>query len=57
MKTALRFIMEEINMQQYNNQVLTGERALFMTDGARIENCTFEDGESPLKESRNLVHQ
>lgn len=41
-------------MQQYNNQVLTGERALFMTDGARIENCTFEDGESPLKESRNL---
>ena len=31
-----------------------GERALFKSDGLKIENSVFEDGESPLKESRNI---
>lgn len=33
---------------------LTGERALFKTDNANIEECLFDDGESPLKESKNF---
>lgn len=37
-----------------NQQHLTGERALFKSDGLIIKNSVFEDGESPLKESRNL---
>lgn len=37
------------------NQDFTGERALFMTKDATIENVLFHDGESPLKESDNLV--
>lgn len=32
----------------------TGERALFQARRLRIEECTFEDGESPLKESSCL---
>ena len=32
----------------------TGERALFMTHNAIIENVFFHDGESPLKESSDL---
>ena len=34
---------------------LSGERALFKTRDAEILHCTFHDGESPLKESKNLV--
>lgn len=37
------------------NQDFTGERALFMTDNAYLENVLFHDGESPLKESSNLL--
>ena len=37
------------------NQDFTGERALFMTNDALIENVLFHDGESPLKESNNLT--
>ena len=37
------------------NQDFTGERALFMTNNALIENVLFHDGESPLKESNNLT--
>jgi len=33
---------------------LTGERALFMSRDMHIVDCTFADGESPLKESRNI---
>ena len=36
------------------NQKLSGERALFMTHQAFIENVYFYDGESPLKESSDL---
>ena len=35
-------------------QVLTGERALFKTRDARVTFCTFANGESPLKESKNI---
>lgn len=34
--------------------ILTGERALFHSDGLYIEDTIFEDGESPLKESSNI---
>ncbi len=33
---------------------LTGERALFQSRGLEIHDCIFEDGESPLKESRDI---
>lgn len=35
-------------------ELLVGERALFQAKDLSIFNCTFEDGESPLKESRNI---
>lgn len=41
-------------MKEIKGQVLTGERALFKAENLRVENCTFEDGESPLKESKNI---
>lgn len=37
------------------NQDFTGERALFMTNNAVLENVLFHDGESPLKESSDLL--
>ena len=36
------------------NGVHTGERALFMSKDIHFFNCVFEDGESPLKESRDI---
>ena len=36
------------------NQSFTGERALFMTHHAYLEDVLFHDGESPLKESSDL---
>ena len=42
-------------MKQYKNESYEGERALFKVKDALIEGCEFHDGESPLKESRNLV--
>ena len=41
-------------MANYFNEHFTGERALFKTKGAYIEDCLFDDGESPLKESKEL---
>lgn len=41
-------------MTEIKNEILTGERALFAGDSLYIENCIFEDGESPLKECRNI---
>ncbi len=34
---------------------LTGERALFQCHDTTIKDCLFDDGESPLKEGRNLI--
>ncbi len=36
-------------------QHFTGERALFTVSDKEIRNCTFSDGESPLKESRRIT--
>lgn len=33
---------------------MTGERALFKSENLRVEDCIFDDGESPLKESRDI---
>lgn len=41
-------------MKKITQQILTGERALYETHDAKITYCTFENGESPLKESSNL---
>ena len=38
----------------YKEKVFEGERSLFGSDGLFLENCVFDNGESPLKESRNL---
>lgn len=41
-------------MKKYVEQKFVGERALFQSTDLELEYCTFADGESPLKESRNL---
>lgn len=35
-------------------QFLTGERALFKSENLEIHDSIFDDGESPLKESKNI---
>ena len=35
-------------------KIFTGERALFQADSLNIYDSVFDDGESPLKESRNI---
>lgn len=47
-------IEEETETPIYTERVFTGERACFATQGARFLRCTFENGESPLKESGGL---
>ncbi len=42
-------------MLRYNEEKFTGERALFQSTDLEIDSCIFDDGESPLKESRNLI--
>ena len=42
-------------MEQIKEKKLTGERALFGARDLEIVNCVFEDGESPLKEGRDLT--
>ena len=41
-------------MKTVKQKYLSGERALFRSDGLLVDNCVFADGESPLKESQNL---
>lgn len=41
-------------MTEYVQKVFTGERALFFSRDLSLYDCTFEDGESPLKESKNI---
>lgn len=43
-----------MKMIKYEEQRFTGERALFQSRDAEIAYCIFADGESPLKESRNI---
>ena len=42
-------------MEKITEQRLTGERALFHSKDLEIQNCIFADGESPLKESRDIT--
>ena len=44
----------EINMSKYLDNTFSGERSLFSLKDSVIDNCVFKDGESPLKESKNL---
>ena len=41
-------------MKKESYRLFTGERALFASQGIELDCCTFADGESPLKESRDL---
>ena len=41
-------------MKTINGQNLTGERALFKSEDLEVSDCYFHDGESPLKESKNI---
>ncbi len=41
-------------MKHIEEQIFTGERALFHEQGLSINHSIFEDGESPLKESRHI---
>ena len=41
-------------MKQIKEAYLTGERALFHGLDLNVQDCTFADGESPLKESKNI---
>ena len=41
-------------MKNINGGEFTGERALFSSTDLEIQNATFRDGESPLKESKNI---
>lgn len=41
-------------MTTYKNQYFEGERSLFAEHDANISNTTFGEGESPLKESRQI---
>ena len=41
-------------MNQYTQQKFVGERALFQSRDLELSYCTFADGASPLKESKNL---
>lgn len=41
-------------MKNYKNSTFEGERALYDIRDAKIENCIFQNGESPIKECSNL---
>ncbi len=42
-------------MKEIKGQIFTGERSLFLGKDLKIIDTIFGDGESPLKESRNIV--
>lgn len=44
-------------MKEYARQIFTGERALFCARDIKLYECTFEDGESPLKEGAGITAQ
>jgi len=46
--------IKESNMREISKGKFTGERALFQADDLKICDSVFEDGESPLKHSRNI---
>ena len=40
--------------KEYHQAYLTGERAIFQGEHLRLVDTIFADGESPLKESRDI---
>jgi hypothetical protein len=42
-------------MEKLLNSTYEGERALFQGRDLEIDNCVFQNGESPLKESQNII--
>lgn len=54
MKTKDYIIAEKQDINVLKEGVFVGERALFATESAEIYNSVFRDGESPLKESRDI---
>lgn len=42
-------------MNSYRNKTFTGERALYRMRDLSVSDSVFEDGESPLKEGKNLI--
>ena len=46
---------EEKTMKRILNEHFQGEPALFKSRDLQIENCLFDNGESPLKESENIT--
>ncbi len=47
-------LLERTGMKRIENQTLVGERALFASQDIVVLGSVFCDGESPLKESRNI---
>ena len=43
-------------MEHLNQQLFTGERALFKGKDLQISHSVFADGESPLKESNKISY-
>ena len=41
-------------MKKYSDERFTGERALYRAENLNIERAVFDDGESPLKHSKNI---
>ncbi len=46
---------KEYDMKEIKRQFLTGERSLFLGKDLYIEDTTFGDGESPLKEAQDIT--
>ena len=46
---------EKETKKELHQQYLTGERALFMSRDLAVYDSVFADGESPLKESKNIL--
>ena len=44
----------KMNDNIIDNQILKGERAVFKHNNVKISNCTFCDGESPVKECNDI---
>ncbi len=42
-------------MKTYSDEHFVGERALFKQRGVMVVSCLFDDGESPLKEGKNIT--
>lgn len=50
----MSYFSEFTPKETYREQIFRGERSLFGSVGIKLEDCVFDEGESPLKESRNV---